>query len=43
MQAVNTRLIELYWQIGAYISEKLEQAEWGNAVVSQLAEHLVRT
>lgn len=43
MQAVNTRLIELYWQVGAYISHKLEQAEWGDAVVSQLAEHLART
>ncbi len=43
MQAVNSRLIELYWQVGAYISRKLEQAEWGDAVVSQLADHLART
>lgn len=43
VQAVNTRLIELYWQVGAYISRKLEQAEWGDAVVSQLAEHLALT
>jgi len=43
MQAVNTRLIELYWQVGAYISRKLEQAEWGDAVVSQLVEHLAQT
>jgi predicted nuclease of restriction endonuclease-like (RecB) superfamily len=43
MQAVNTRLIELYWQVGAYISRKLEQAEWGDAVVSQLADHLAHT
>lgn len=43
MQAVNIRLIELYWQIGAYISGKLEPAEWGDAVVSQLVEHLFRT
>lgn len=42
-QAVNTRLIELYWQVGAYISHKLEQADWGDAVVSQLADHLART
>ncbi|GFZ66361.1 hypothetical protein PSE10B_28830 [Pseudomonas amygdali pv. eriobotryae] len=27
-QAVNTRLIELYWQVGAYISRKIENAEW---------------
>ena len=43
VQAVNTQLIELYWQVGAYISRKLEQAEWGDAVVSQLAEYLART
>jgi hypothetical protein len=24
IQAVNTQLIELYWQVGAYISRKLE-------------------
>lgn len=42
-QAVNTQLIELYWQVGAYISRKLEQAEWGDSVVSQLAVHLART
>lgn len=39
---VNTRLIELYWQMGAFISRKLEQAEWGDAVVVQLADHLAR-
>jgi len=39
-QAVNTTLIELYWQIGAYISRKLEAAEWGDGVVEQLAQHL---
>lgn len=38
-QAVNTRLIELYWQVGAHISRKIESAEWGDAVVRQLAEH----
>lgn len=43
MQAVNTQLIELYWQVGAYISRKLEKAEWGDSVVGQLAEHLALT
>ncbi|MBK5002095.1 DUF1016 domain-containing protein [Pseudomonas sp. S31] len=43
MQAVNTQLIELYWQVGAYISRKLEQAEWGDSVVGQLAAHLAIT
>lgn len=40
IRVVNTRLIEMYWQVGAYISRKLEQAEWGDAVVIQLADHL---
>ena len=43
MQAVNTQLIELYWQVGAYISRKPEKAEWGDSVVGQLAEHLAQT
>ncbi|VVQ08081.1 Putative nuclease YhcG [Pseudomonas fluorescens] len=42
VQAVNTQLIELYWQVGAYISRKLEKAEWGDSVVGQLAEHLAQ-
>lgn len=41
--AVNTALIELYWQVGQFISRKIEQAEWGDGVVAQLAEHLART
>jgi predicted nuclease of restriction endonuclease-like (RecB) superfamily len=43
IQAVNVQLVELYWQVGAYISHKLEQAEWGDAVVQQLADYLART
>jgi predicted nuclease of restriction endonuclease-like (RecB) superfamily len=43
MQTVNTQLVELYWQVGAYISHKLEQSEWGDAVVPQLADYLART
>jgi hypothetical protein len=34
-QAVNTSLIELYWQVGAYISGKLAAAEWGDGVDAQ--------
>ncbi|HEY9815101.1 MAG TPA: PDDEXK nuclease domain-containing protein [Candidatus Obscuribacterales bacterium] len=42
-QAVNTQLVELYWQVGAYLSHKLAQAEWGEGVVQQLADYLART
>jgi predicted nuclease of restriction endonuclease-like (RecB) superfamily len=43
VQAVNTTLIELYWQVGQTISRKIEQAQWGDGVVAQLAEHLAQT
>ena len=41
-QAVNTALIDLYWQVGAYISRKIEAAEWGDGVVPQLAAYIAR-
>lgn len=43
LQAVNTALVELYWQIGAIISHKLAAAEWGDGVVSLLADHIAHT
>jgi predicted nuclease of restriction endonuclease-like (RecB) superfamily len=43
VQAVNTTLIELYWQVGQTISRKIAQAEWGDGVVAQLAQHLAHT
>lgn len=41
--AVNSMLVELYWQVGAYIHNKLESAAWGEGVVEQLAKHLKTT
>jgi predicted nuclease of restriction endonuclease-like (RecB) superfamily len=41
--AVNTELIELYWEVGAIISRKIEAAEWGDGVVDQLASFIART
>jgi predicted nuclease of restriction endonuclease-like (RecB) superfamily len=43
IQAVNTSLIELYWQVGEIISHKIASAEWGDGVVNQLAEHIAQT
>jgi len=43
VQAVNTMLIELYWQIGERISHKIAAAEWGDGVVEQLARYLAQT
>ncbi|WP_201781874.1 DUF1016 N-terminal domain-containing protein [Xylophilus sp. Leaf220] len=43
MQAVNTALVDLYWQIGALISRKMQSAEWGDGVVDRLAAHIAQT
>ena len=43
VQAVNTTLIDLYWQVGEVISRKIAGAEWGDGVVEQLAEHIARS
>ena len=43
VQAVNTALIDLYWQVGQTISHKIAQAQWGDGVVTQLAAHLAQT
>ena len=43
VQAVNTALIELYWQIGERISRKIAAAQWGDGVVQQLAQYLAQT
>ena len=33
-------MINLYWNIGEYITKKIAQAEWGDSVVSELAKHI---
>jgi predicted nuclease of restriction endonuclease-like (RecB) superfamily len=43
IQAVNTSLIDLYWQVGEIISLKIASAEWGDGVVNQLADHIAQT
>jgi predicted nuclease of restriction endonuclease-like (RecB) superfamily len=41
-RAVNTALIDLYWEVGAVISRKMEASEWGEGVVPRLAAFLAR-
>jgi len=43
VQAVNSTLVDLYWHVGAIISQKVEAAEWGDGVVKQLATYLAET
>lgn len=37
IKAVNAELINLYWNIGEYISKKIEESDWGDSVVTELA------
>jgi len=38
--AVNKELINLYWEIGKYISNKIVNQEWGKGVVKNLSDFL---
>lgn len=40
LKSVNSELINLYWKIGEYIDNKIKKAEWGEAIVDQLADHI---
>ena len=40
IRAVNAELMNLYWNIGEYISKKIEQSEWGDSVVTDLAKFI---
>lgn len=42
IKAVNTEMIEMYWQIGKYISEKTNNGGWGKSVVQEFADFLKR-
>ncbi len=39
-KAVNTELINLYWNIGKFISEQVTSQAWGKSVVSELAKYI---
>jgi hypothetical protein len=36
-RAVNRELIEMYWQIGEYVSGKVKSGGWGKSVVAEFA------
>ena len=40
IRAVNAEMIEMYWQIGKYISEKADNDGWGKRVVRDFADFL---
>ena len=42
IRAVNAEMIDMYWQIGKYISEKTNNGGWGKKIVQDFAEYLKR-
>ena len=40
IKTVNAELINLYWNVGAYIGYKLKQAEWGDNTIGELAHYI---
>ena len=42
-QAVNQELIELYWEVGKVLSERISAANWGSKVMDDLAIYLRQT
>ena len=39
-RSVNTELIELYWSVGDYVSQKIRAEAWGKGTVSLLANYI---
>ena len=39
-QQVNTILVELYWNIGEYISNQVKSSGWGKGVIKELADFI---
>lgn len=39
---VNAEALQTYWEVGSYISNRLKNAQWGDHVVSELADYLKR-
>jgi len=42
IKAVNAELINLYWNVGEYLSKRVESSQWGQSVVKELAKHIQR-
>ena len=38
---VNTTIIELYWQIGSYVSERITKDGWGKSTVKELSAYIL--
>ncbi|MCF8255649.1 MAG: PDDEXK nuclease domain-containing protein [Bacteroidia bacterium] len=43
IRAVNTELINLYWNIGSYLDHQLKNAKWGEKTVDELADFIKKS
>lgn len=43
VKSVNAELINLYWNVGEYISNKIEYSEWGDSIVTELSKYIQKT
>ncbi len=39
-QNINSELVQLYWDVGEFVSKKAIDANWGNAIVQQLSDFI---
>ncbi|MCK9425780.1 MAG: PDDEXK nuclease domain-containing protein [Ignavibacteriaceae bacterium] len=40
LKSVNAELVNLYWQVGAFVSKQLALSQWGDKTVQQLSDFL---
>ena len=40
LNAVNSELVNLYWQVGQFVFMRLEKATWGDGTVAELAKYI---
>lgn len=40
LSSINSELVNLYWQVGQYVSMRMETATWGDGMVAELAEYI---
>ncbi|MCQ2148105.1 MAG: DUF1016 N-terminal domain-containing protein [Bacteroidales bacterium] len=39
---VNAEALQMYWEIGMFISERIKTSEWGANVVGELSDYIKR-
>lgn len=40
LKRINIELVNLYWQVGAFVSKQLSKSKWGDKTVSELSDFL---